>query len=110
MEQPRELSRDEVQKKFLDYVRNCIDWWEHETRVTSIHDKLEGLAFSIMVALDGESTLPGFIVAPRPHQEDKAYNISNEENWYPENHHLDELIRADIGGNLHEQLLVATEK
>ena len=66
-------------------------------------DRLEGLAFSMLVILDGGAMdLPGFIVAPDPHPSDKEYHISEGSNYFPENHKLD--VKGDIAGCLHEML------
>ncbi len=55
--------------------------------------RLEGLAFSILVALDGEAAaIPAFIVAPYPHPDDKHYHVENGENYYPENHDPEPMI------------------
>lgn len=44
--------------------------------------------------------LPGFIVAPFPHEEDKDYMISQGEDYFPSNDA--EKINGDIAGGLHE--------
>lgn len=103
--EPREFTEDEVRKAFLEYVWQIIDYWEgqcdQEVAQYPCRKKLEGLAFSLLVTLDGESIdLPGFIVAPRPHPSDKAYHQENNENWWSENHNAD--VKCDIGGCLHE--------
>lgn len=103
MEESRQMTNEEVREAFLDQVRMMIGYWEHEDRVPSVHDKLWGLAHSILVILDGGSgNLPGFIVAPNPHPSDRPFNESKGENWWPENHEED--IQCDIGGSLHELL------
>jgi hypothetical protein len=66
---------------------------------------MEGLAFSILVMLDGGSAmLPGFVVAPLPDPSDKDYHIMKGENYFPENHDAAEKIKGDIAGALHERM------
>ena len=91
---PRELTKEEVQKRFLDTMWSYVGYWEHESRATTIHDKLTGLLHSILVVLDGGSGLPAFKVVPIPHPDDKEYCRQIGENWYPKN--------CDIAGGLHD--------
>ena len=49
--------------------------------------------------IDGASpTLPGFLLIPDPHPDDKAYRRDRGENWYPE-----AAEGIDIAGSLHEE-------
>jgi hypothetical protein len=97
---PHELSVDEVRNNFLDHVRGIVEYWNDESRVkSSTKERLEGVAFSILVALDGGSAgLPGFVVAPSPHPDDKDYCKMEGENWYPKA----PVVKCDIAGCLHE--------
>lgn len=97
----RELTEDEVRSALLRHVWHMIDFWEREDRCPGTREKLEGFAFSMLAALDGSSTaVPGFVVAPRPHPDDRQYHADHDEDWYPENHDSD--VVCDIGGSLHE--------
>lgn len=102
MEQPRELTEEEVRDNFLDHVRNMVFYWQNQQKQGyPINDCIEGVAFSLLVAIDGGTSLGcSFILAPMPHEENKEYNIENGENYYPENHNSD--VKCDIGGSLHE--------
>jgi len=51
----REFSKDEVIEKFLLHIAGLINCWGDEQRRTSSQERLEGLAHSILVALDGRS-------------------------------------------------------
>jgi hypothetical protein len=96
----REKSEYEVREEFLNHVRRLVEYWNGIEKDTT-KEKLEGLAFSILTTLDGESaTLPSFIVAPLPHEDDKEYHIDNDEDYYPENHNAN--VKCDISGCLHE--------
>jgi hypothetical protein len=90
----REYTRDEVREKLINHIRALVDYWAQvENRAT--HEKLSGLAFSILNILDGGSAgVPGFLLIPHPHPEDKQFHIDNGENWFPN--------EIDIGGGLHE--------
>lgn len=108
MGEPRALTVNEVRAAFLDHVAGLIRYWDScdltSTPVPGVPlqlRRLEGLAFSLLVTLDGGSmALPGFIVAPSPHPDDEAYQRDLGESWFPraENHPL------DIAGSLHEQM------
>ena len=93
----REYTEEEIRKKFIKAIWSNINYWKNESRAPSLEEKMEGLAFSILVLLDGGSAMmPKFIVAPDPHPDDKQYYIENGENYFPEN--------CDISGGLHEIL------
>lgn len=100
MKKPRQKTEEEVRKEFLDHVRHLVEYWNDVDDRDSI-GKLNGLAFSILVAIDGESMLPGFILVPCPHEDDKKYNISRKRNYYPENHKSN--VKCNISGSLHDQ-------
>lgn len=92
MDETRALTEEEVRNLFLEHIKNMIEYWLAENRTEK--RKLEGLAFSILVAIDGETDLPAFKLIPDPHPEDKQDHIDNGENWFPDD--------IDIAGCLHE--------
>lgn len=98
---PKELTTEQIRDLFLDQVRVMVNYWSNLPD-KSEKEKLEGLAFSILTILDGGTTLPGFIVAPITDPEDKEYHITEGEDYYPENHHIEDKIKGDIAGALHE--------
>lgn len=95
----KEKSEDEVREEFLNHIRGLVEYWDGVEKDTT-KEKLEGLAFSILSTLDGNTSLPSFIVAPLPHEDDKEYSIDNDEDYYPENNNSN--IKCDISGCLHE--------
>jgi len=99
MLEPREFTEAEVRQQYLELVWSSIDYW-HNLPDKTCREKMEGLAFGILVILDGDTSLPGFIVAPCPHPDDKEYNREQRENWFPENH--DSNVKCNIAGCLHE--------
>ena len=95
----REYTTDEVRERFLHYVRSIVDYWEHVPNPYGT--RTSGVAFCILSMLDGGTAgLPGFVVAPSPHPDDKQCRIDNEENWYPEAPQ----VQCNIAGDLHELL------
>lgn len=91
----REKTKQEMQEEFLLYIHELIEYWKNEERTPTVEGKLEGLAFSILTAIDGNAlALPGYKLAPIMVDGDKEYFISKDENYYPED--------FDIAGNLHE--------
>lgn len=102
-EKPRQYTAEEVGEMFLKHVWVLIDYWD--TKKENKLNALEGLAFSILSALDGESAvLPAFMVIPMPHEQDADYYISQGENWFPP---YDSENPCDIGGSLHEKFHAA---
>ena len=99
----REYTKEEVSAQFLRYINKNIQYWENETGAPNSLSKLEGLAFSILVAIDGESSaLPKFILAPDPSPDDKEDSIENGRNYYPENYESN--VKCNISGDLHDRL------
>lgn len=106
MSKPREMTTEEVRAKFLDMVRSYVDYWAdpYHAPGDDLRERLSGLAFSILVILDGDSAMPGFIVAPHVHEGDKKDCIENGENWYPEPRDVEhDAYEYDIAGHLHEE-------
>jgi hypothetical protein len=102
---PRELTDDEVKERFLQHVRNMVRYWASEGASNVEKDKpirarLEGLAHSILVAIDGSAmALPAFALVPQPHPDDKEYARAEGRNWYPP---CEREIEHDIAGTLHD--------
>lgn len=89
---------EEVREQFLAHVRMLVNYWDNVPRETS-KEKLSGLAFSMLVLLDGGTYLPHFLVIASPHPEDKVYNIENGDDYYEESS-----LENSISGSLHEML------
>lgn len=96
----REKTEEEVRDEFLNHIRGLVVYW-NKVDDRDCEEKLSGLAFSILAALDGCSGgLCGFIVAPSPHEDDKQYHIDEGRNYYAENYNSD--VKCDIAGGLHD--------
>jgi hypothetical protein len=94
----QEKTNDQVREDFLRQIWAYIGWWEHDERTPDVHDKLTGLAHSILTIIDGATSLPGFVLAPSPHPEDRQYYKDQDSDWYPETPE----VPTDISGALHE--------
>lgn len=99
MDESREYTEEEIRHQYLKLVWSYIEYWLALPDKTC-RQRLEGLAFSLLVIIDGESELPGFILAPFPHPDDKEYRKSKGQNWFPENPEVE--VKGDIAGSLHE--------
>lgn len=98
----RELTKEEVRDIFLQHVRDSIDYWEKLPNKT-LHERMEGAVFSILVAIDGEDgELPAFHLIPFPHSDEKQYCIDRGENYYPPSKVEDGAM--DIAGDLHHNI------
>ena len=96
-EKPRAYTAEEGRDIILKTIANYVDYWDNVTRRQTSREKLEGLAFSIMVILDGGAgMLPGFIVRPNPCESDKDWNIKHGQNYWDS--------ETDIAGCLHEHI------
>ncbi len=96
---PREYTEDEVRREFIKFINERIR--QTGGRSPATREKLEGLAHTILVAIDGGVLgLPKFILAPDPHPDDKKYNIGQGQNYYPENREAG--VKCNISGSLHD--------
>ena len=99
---PRVLTGKEVRAELLAHIAAMAEYWtrvgKHQLHggADEAQARADGLAFSILVALDGKSIgLPAFKLIPAPHPSDKQYCIDNGMDWYPST--------GDIAGTLHEE-------
>ena len=78
----RAYTKEEVKDEMLDYFKALARYWSSQGNITDL-EKCEGVAFSILVALDGCSmSLPSIDLVLRPNPEDKDFLIGEGENWY----------------------------
>jgi len=97
--EPHEYTTEEARQIFLKKVWDYVEYWDKESRADDARSKLEGLAFSMLVILDGGATdLPGFAVVPCPHESDKKFHEEEGEPWFRPCGE----IEGDIAGSLHE--------
>lgn len=102
MTKPKEYTKEEVRKLFLRYCANILEYWHKCDRAPSTREKMEGLLFSVLAAIDGSAMdLPGFMLVPFPDVADKDYCIKEGQNWFP---YTDQKkVKCDIAGSLHDQ-------
>lgn len=104
MHKAKEITRDEARYLLLKHLASLVNYWDNESRATTSKEKLEGLLFSTLVALDGGACgLPGYMLIPSTHDSDKEYATEKGYDYYP---HCDNLPEGtyDVGGALHEQI------
>lgn len=100
MTEPRAVTADELRDRLLDHIRTMAAYWAKLPDVDratgkpiTIRDRCDGVAFSILAALDGSSgALPGFDLIARPHESDKAYCQANRENWIEPNTVISDML------------------
>lgn len=94
----REITNEEARELFLAHVRDIVDYWRNCSN-TSIEAATNGVAFSILSLLDGESgMMPAYEVIPSPHPDDRKFRGSEGEDYYPE-----PSLENNIAGQLHER-------
>lgn len=99
---PHQLTEAEVRAEFLRHMWVIVDEWANSTREHSVRERIAGAVFSVLSTLDGCSTdIPGFVVAPCPHKDNKEYQKQRGQDWYPKTD--ESKIKYDIGGTLHER-------
>lgn len=81
MTKPRAKTAEEVREEFLQQVRAYAHYWATLPDQTP-QDRCDGMAFSILNILDGNTMLPAFNLTVAPHPEDKEYHIAQGDNWY----------------------------
>ncbi len=79
---PRAFTSDEVRDQFLDHMRLLVHDCASHPRAT-LKESLEGLMFSVLVMLDGESGgMPPYHVIPCASHIAKQNAIVDGENYY----------------------------
>jgi len=67
---------------FLDQLRATKEYWLKAPRQTE-SERMDGLIFSILVMFDGGTMgMPAMDIRLAPHPDDKAYKISEGEQWF----------------------------
>jgi hypothetical protein len=96
----REYTPEEVRQQFLEQVITYVDYWDKNDRAGTQRDRLKGLAFSILVLLDGNTAgVPKFKLVADPHPSDKEFLQKEGENFYREATEDEH----DISGELHDR-------
>jgi len=65
-----------IKQKFFQEINSKIDFWKQGDG--SIEEKLRGLAFSILVIIDGESSIGPFALKPIDENGNEGENIAGE--------------------------------
>lgn len=76
----RALTSEEVRARFLNHICVMVRYWQ--TIDTPTVDRVEGLAHSILAAIDGCTLAsPNLKLVAYPHPNDKDYHKGVGENW-----------------------------
>lgn len=85
------LTSEEASVVFVQHVASIVEYWENEKGPLTNRERLEGVAVSILTALDGSGlTMPPFAVRPIP-DEEAGFDFFGT--VWPD---------KDLGGGLHE--------
>jgi len=76
----RAYTPEEVRTQVIDNIKSLVNYWEGQANTS--HEKLDGLAFSILSMIDGNGELPAFDLIPSPHPTDKPCHIEEGNNYY----------------------------
>lgn len=88
---PVVLSNEEAATVLVQHFCGLVDYWDNEASATTAKEKMEGVVFSVLAAIDGSSlVIPGFKLIPAPADEDQGNYFGTV--WPTE----------DIAGSLHE--------
>ena len=100
----KEITKEEARKNFLRHISGIVDHWAGQSDQTD-KEKCDGVAFSILVMLDGESMLPSYTVIPNGNPTDTEYYRGQEENYYKEI--SDKIFELGIGSDtaMHHEYL-----
>jgi hypothetical protein len=75
------ISKENSISMVLDYIRMIASFWATQPN-TDKHEVAEGVAFSILVLLDGCTNMPAFDLVLRPHPDDELFCKENNMDWF----------------------------
>jgi len=81
MTESRSYTHEEARRLFLDSIREKANYWD-SIPLISKKDALDGLAFGILVLIDGLTNSPAFDLVVRTHEDDKQNAIECGDNYY----------------------------
>lgn len=80
---PIAYTKEEARDMYLSHMRMLVDYWSKESKCKTERERLDGLAFSFLVMLDGgSSSLPAVDLSLSPHESDKEYLTSMGEKHF----------------------------
>lgn len=92
----RAYTVDEVRQNILSHVRAMVKYWATQPLGKNTTERLDGLAFSLLVMIDGCSELPAMDLVMRPHPDNERFKREEGENWYQNG----QVINGDV--HLHD--------
>lgn len=94
MRKAKKITRDEARYLLLKHLAGLVDYWEKESRAETVRERMEGLLFSVLAALDGSAVgLPGYKIIP----------IADDNQWLKDNG-VDYYAAEDIGSGMHSEI------
>ena len=85
----REYTKQECIDMLMEHFVGLVSYWDGVEGSSKY--KLNGLLHSILCTFDGVSGfMPAFDIVPCPHPDDKADNIEQDSNYWPDNLHINE--------------------
>lgn len=84
MSAPRPFTAEEEQRMLVKHIRSLARYWAGVPEKNK-QEACDGLAFSILAALDGSSpSIPAYHLTVSVHESDEAYCKKQGENWHVE--------------------------
>lgn len=82
---PRAYTKEEMEDMIYAHMANIAHYWAKESRAQVPIEKCMGVVHSILAMFGGRTEqLPALDIIPSPHEEDKEYYKSKDENWFPD--------------------------
>ncbi len=94
--QPHAKTAAQARSEILSHIRFIAEYWAALPDKTPA-ERCDGVAFSLLVMIDGETVLPAMTLALAPHEDDRTYYESRGANWYKPG----QVINGDV--MLHEE-------
>lgn len=77
------ISKEEAREKFIKQARSIAKYWANESRAEIELDRCMGVVHSMLCMIDGVGmVMPAMDLVVRPHEDDKAFHIENNEDWF----------------------------
>lgn len=78
---PRPYTEAEAVQLYLERFRRIAKYWAEVPNQTDL-ERCQGAVFSILTLIDGATIVPGLILTPNPHPDDKEYFEAEGQNWF----------------------------
>ena len=75
------ITAEEARKDFLTYLAGLAKYWATLPDKTPL-ERCNGLAFSVLTIIDGDTFMPPMDLVLRPHPDDEQFNRDDGDDWY----------------------------